>query len=187
VHTDNLESSKNPPRIKVLVMRVAACCAVAAAALIMRNILPSPESDAASPVTRAPAEVGIAAVPAASAPPVANIPPSIAPQQASVASIVEVIVGRNDTLDGIFRRMALNKSDLAAIRNLPGIRQSLDFLKPGDAIKLTHTDGDIQGLTRKVSETQTLEVVRQDAGFAAKMINNPVETRVRTATATIDS
>jgi murein DD-endopeptidase MepM/ murein hydrolase activator NlpD len=108
-------------------------------------------------------------------------------QQAGVASI-QVIVGRNDTLDGIFRRMALDKADLAAIRNLPGIRQSLDFLKPGDAIQLTHShDGAIKELSRKVSETQTLEVVRQDTGFAAKMVNNPVETRLRTATATIDS
>jgi murein DD-endopeptidase MepM/ murein hydrolase activator NlpD len=125
-------------------------------------------------------------VPAAS-PATEPPPPSIIAQQASVASIIEVVVGRNDTLDAIFRRMALNKSDLAAIRNLPGIRQSLDFLRPGDSIKLTHTDGDIKELTRKVSETQTLDVVRQDSGFEAKMIDNPVETRVRTARATIDS
>jgi murein DD-endopeptidase MepM/ murein hydrolase activator NlpD len=97
------------------------------------------------------------------------------------------VVGRNDTLDAIFRRMSLNKSDLAAIRALPGIRQSLDFLRPGDAIKLTHSDGDIKELTRKVSETQTLDVVRQTSGFEAKMIDNPVETRVRTAAAVIDS
>jgi murein DD-endopeptidase MepM/ murein hydrolase activator NlpD len=108
-------------------------------------------------------------------------------QQASVAATVEVIVGRNDTLDAIFRRMALDTADLAAIRQLPGIRQSLDFLKPGDAIKLRHSDGSIKELTRKVSETQTLKVVREDSGFAAKMIDNPVETRIRTATATIDS
>jgi murein DD-endopeptidase MepM/ murein hydrolase activator NlpD len=114
-------------------------------------------------------------------------PPPIVAQQASVASIIEVVVGRNDTLDAIFRRMSLNKADLAAIRSLPGIRQSLDFLRPGDAIKLTHTDGDIKELTRKVSETQTLDVVRQDSGFEAKMINNPVEVRVRRASATIDS
>jgi murein DD-endopeptidase MepM/ murein hydrolase activator NlpD len=113
--------------------------------------------------------------------------PPIIEQQASVASIIEVVVGRNDTLDAIFRRMSLNKADLAAIRSLPGIRQSLDFLKPGDAIKVTHTDGDIKELTRKVSETQTLDVVRQDSGFEAKMINNPVEVRVRRASATIDS
>jgi murein DD-endopeptidase MepM/ murein hydrolase activator NlpD len=115
------------------------------------------------------------------------VPPVIPAQQASVASIIEVVVSRNDTLDAIFRRMALNKSDLAAIRNLPGIRQSLDFLKPGDSIKLTHTDGDIKELTRKVSETQTLDVVLKDSGFEARMIDNPVETRVRTARATINS
>jgi murein DD-endopeptidase MepM/ murein hydrolase activator NlpD len=113
-------------------------------------------------------------------------PPAIA-QQASVGATIEVVVGRNDTLDAIFRRMALDTSDLAAIRQLPGIRQSLDFLKPGDAIKLTHADGEIKALTRKVSETRTLQVVREDAGFAATMIDNPVQTRTRTATASIDS
>jgi murein DD-endopeptidase MepM/ murein hydrolase activator NlpD len=113
-------------------------------------------------------------------------PPGIA-QQASVAATIEVVVGRHDTLEAIFRRMALDTADLAAIRQLPGIRQSLDYLKPGDAIKLTHTDGELEELTRKVSETQTLKVVREDAGFAAKMIDNPVETRTRTATAVIDS
>jgi murein DD-endopeptidase MepM/ murein hydrolase activator NlpD len=120
----------------------------------------------------------------------AQTPALLAPPlaaQASVAAIVEVIVGRNDTLDGIFRRMSLNKADLAAIRNLPGIRQSLDFLRPGDSIKLTHTDGDIKELWRKVSETQTLDVVRQESGFEVKVINNPVDVRVRTANAVIDS
>jgi murein DD-endopeptidase MepM/ murein hydrolase activator NlpD len=123
------------------------------------------------------------------APPAVSAPagtPSVG-VQAGVASI-QVIVGRNDTLDGIFRRMALDKSDLAAIRNLPGIRQSLDLLRPGDAINVTHShDGAIKELTRKVSETQTLHVVREEAGFAAKIISNPVETRLRTATGTIDS
>src|SRR5277367_5182279 len=124
--------------------------------------------------------------PAAAIPVLQSNPPVIA-QQANVAATIEVVVGRNDTLDGIFRRMALDTADLAAIRQLPGIRQSLDFLKPGDAIKLTHADGAIRELTRKVSETQTLTVVRKDEGFAAKMIDNPVETRIRTATASIDS
>ncbi len=122
--------------------------------------------------------------------PSAATPQSAAPtasQQATVASTIEVIVGRNDTLDAIFRRMALDPADLAAIRQLPGIRQSLDLLKPGDAIKLTHRDGTVKELSRKVSETETLHVVRDDAGFAAQMTENPVQTRIRTATATIDS
>ena len=86
-------------------------------------------------------------------------------QQASVAATIEVIVGRNDTLEAIFRRMALDPADLAAIRNLPGIRQSLDFLKPGDAIKLNYADGEVKALSRKVSETKTLQVVRADCGI----------------------
>jgi murein DD-endopeptidase MepM/ murein hydrolase activator NlpD len=113
--------------------------------------------------------------------------PALVTQQASLMSSIEVIVGRNDTLDRIFHRLALDKADLAQIRNLPGIRQSLDFLRPGDAIQLTHEDGSVHELQRKVSETKTLKVVREPGGFAAQMIDNPVELRTRTASAQIDS
>jgi murein DD-endopeptidase MepM/ murein hydrolase activator NlpD len=158
------------------------CAALGGAAFWGWRLLHAPITIAGD---TAPAPAGLSAD--AASPVTLTIPASIVPQPASVASIIEVVVGRNDTLDAIFRRMSLNKADLAAIRSLPGIRQSLDFLKPGDAIKVTHTDGDIKELTRKVSETQTLDVVRQDNGFEAKMINNPVEVRVRRASATIDS
>jgi murein DD-endopeptidase MepM/ murein hydrolase activator NlpD len=172
---------KNSSRIKVLATCVA-CVAVGLAALVGWQLSRPPDSLAAVALQASAGAQAPAAVAAAE-----PAPPPIVPQQASVASIIEVVVGRNDTLDAIFRRMALNKSDLAAIRSLPGIRQSLDFLRPGDSIKVTHTDGDIKELTRKVSETQTLDVVLKDRGFEAKMIDNPVETRVRTARATIDS
>jgi murein DD-endopeptidase MepM/ murein hydrolase activator NlpD len=165
-------------------MRATVCVAVAGSGLGLW--LATHRDSASLDGSRASQAVDVPAA-AIVATPVAAAPPPVPAQQASVASIIEVVVGRNDTLDAIFHRMSLNKADLAAIRNLPGIRQSLDFLKPGDAIKLTHTDGDIQELSRKVSETQTLDVVRQNDGFEAKMIDNPVEIRVRTATATIDS
>jgi murein DD-endopeptidase MepM/ murein hydrolase activator NlpD len=198
VHRNNFEASKISRRFKGLMTRLAPYAAAASSALILWHaardtpasaafvpaplIYPHAPAEGAAPATRAKA---VQAGPPAVAT-VQSGPPSIA-QQANVAATIEVVVGRNDTLDAIFRRMALDTADLAAIRQLPGIRQSLDFLRPGDAIKLTHTDGEIRELTRKVSETQTLKVVRQDAGFAAKMIDNPVETRTRTATATIDS
>jgi len=175
VHRNNLGPSDNPSRIKTLIARLAGCGALVAAALIL-----SPLTHEASQPTSA----NTATTPAALA---VVSPPAPVVQQASMASIVEVVIGRNDTLDAVFRRLTLNLGDLATIRHLPGIRQSLDFLKPGDAIRVTHTAGDIQELTRKVSDTQTLDIVRQDAGFEAKLINNPVETRLRTATATIDS
>ncbi|HUC71238.1 MAG TPA: peptidoglycan DD-metalloendopeptidase family protein, partial [Stellaceae bacterium] len=116
--------------------------------------------------------------------------PTLSPAQTAAptgSAAVEVRVGRNDTLDAIFRRMALDIADLAAIRQMPGIRASLDYLKPGDAIELKHTGGRIEELTRKVSEIQTLKIVRQAAGFTAQLIADPVQTRIRTASATIDS
>jgi murein DD-endopeptidase MepM/ murein hydrolase activator NlpD len=173
VHRNNSDPSKNPSRIKVLTTRLVGLAAIACAALILWPLTQSPP----------PAVTPIVAPTA----PIAAPPAQLVAQQANVASIIDVVVGRNDTLDAIFRRFSLNMADLAAIRHLPGIRQSLDFLKPGDAIKLTHADGELQELTRKISETQTLDVLRDDAGFAAKLIDNPVEVRVRTATATIDS
>ncbi len=188
MYRNNLDTRKISRRFKEVMTRLAPYAAAASAALILWHAArDTPTSVAYTAAPLVYPHAAVATTPSAA--PLAATPtgtPVIA-QQASVAATIEVVVGRNDTLDGIFRRMALDTADLAAIRQLPGIRQSLDFLKPGDAIKLTHTDGEIKELTRKVSETQTLKVVREDDGFAAKMIDNPVQTRIRTATATIDS
>ncbi|HKE44789.1 MAG TPA: peptidoglycan DD-metalloendopeptidase family protein [Steroidobacteraceae bacterium] len=100
---------------------------------------------------------------------------------------IDVVVGRNDTLDRIFRRLDLNLTDLASIRLLPGIRQGLDLLRPGDQITVTHSNGDLQGLTRQISLTQTLSVKRDGEGFAAQIIDNPVETTVVSKRARISS
>jgi murein DD-endopeptidase MepM/ murein hydrolase activator NlpD len=139
----------------------------------------------AVPAPRGPAALAEAYVPAGP-PHVPAALPAGAPQ-AGGASTIKVVVGRNDTLDAIFRRMKFDLGNLAAIRRLPGVRQSLDFLKPGDAIKVVHAEGEIKELTRQVSETQTLKVVRDGAGFAATLLDKPVETRIRAASATIDS
>jgi murein DD-endopeptidase MepM/ murein hydrolase activator NlpD len=170
--------------------RIAPYAAAASAALVLWHAArdkPASVVNVPAPLIYPAAAPGAPALPAPETVHPAAAPP-LAVQQAGVASTIEVVVSRNDTMDAIFRRMALDKSDLAAIRNLPGIRQSLDFLKPGDAIQVTHTNGgEIRELSRKVSETETLKVVREDAGFAAKMISNPVETQIRTAVAVIDS
>jgi len=193
-----------PARGKRIMARLGPVAAAAGAVLILCSVArdtPLPGNSAlaalANPEPQRPAAATVGApVSAPAAAPVAATvgaandnapsPPAPSAPQARGATI-EAVVGRNDTLDGIFRRMALDIADLAAIRNLPGIRQSLDFLKPGDAIEVTHAAGEVLELQRKVSETQTLKVVRQEDGFAAEMITHPVETRTRVATATIDS
>src|SRR6267154_4608867 len=180
-----------PVLLKELPVRkiVGPCAAAASAMLILWHAARDrPESPVSSPAPLVHPDSAAAGGAAAVVVGPASSHAPLMTQQAGVASTTLVIVGRNDTMDAIFRRMSLDKSDLAAIRNLPGIRQSIDFLKPGDAIRLTHLErGAIKELSRKVSETQTLTVVREDDGFAAQLISNPVQTRIRTATATIDS
>src|ERR1700728_327920 len=165
--------------------RIARYAAAASAVLILWHAArdkPPANASAAAPLvypTRAIAPPPSPAVPAAGN--------TALGAQASVASTVQVVGGRKHTLASIFRRMALDPADLAAIRQLPGIRQSLDYLKPGDAIQVTQSEGSVKELTRKVSETKTLHVVRDEAGFAANVTENPVQTHIRTAAATIDS
>ena len=172
-----MQRNKTASRIKLLSLAFAATLLVSFVVRSRQHQSIAPQALAAPVVPTAVTTV----------PPPQILAAAAAPTEASLASSVEIIVRRNDTLDAIFRRMSLDLSDLSAIRNLPGIRQSLDYLKPGDSIKLTHMDGEVQQLSRRVSETQILSVVRGEAGFSAQLSANPVQTRVRTASATIDS
>jgi len=100
---------------------------------------------------------------------------------------IEVIVKRNDTLDGIFRRLQLSLVDLANIRGLEGVRARLDRLNPGEQLKIIHRDGALFGFERHLSLTQKLEVTRADAGFRASVIAKPIVTETRLAHGVIDS
>ena len=103
-------------------------------------------------------------------------------------STIEVIVHRNDTLDRIFRRLKLNLTDLASLRSQPGIRASLDSLRPGELLRLTHRHGELVGFERRLNESQTLKVQRDPAaGLKADVLQNPLETRLRTVRGVIDS
>ncbi len=102
-------------------------------------------------------------------------------------STSEVVVGRNDTLDRIFRRLQLSLADLAALRGLPGLKEDVDRLKPGEKLTLRHSGEELVGFTRRLSLAQTLEVTRSASGFEAKLVENPLETRTRTVSASIDS
>jgi murein DD-endopeptidase MepM/ murein hydrolase activator NlpD len=110
--------------------------------------------------------------------------PTIAP---IIGDAIDFVVRRNDTLEQIFRKLRINLDDLATIRNLPGVRENLDFLKPGELISVTHIDGVLLRLVRRVSETETLSVSRDDTGFAAQVVTTPLEIRTVAAHGVIDS
>jgi murein DD-endopeptidase MepM/ murein hydrolase activator NlpD len=117
----------------------------------------------------------------------AAAPESPPPESAAIAGTsVDIIVRANDTLDSIFRRLKLDLADLASLRALPGLRRTLDALKPGEALHLTHRDGGLVGFERRLSPSETLKVGKNDAGFFADVLNDPLETQVRTVSAVID-
>lgn len=132
------------------------------------------------PAQDVPPEIDLSAV-AASARPVAPAIEEDQPQN------VEVTVRRNDTLDRIFRSVGIDNATLAELRTLPDVRKALDILRPGDIITLTHVDGVLQSLNRRISDTLTLSVSRDDDGFAVNFIENPLEVEVAGARARIET
>jgi murein DD-endopeptidase MepM/ murein hydrolase activator NlpD len=122
------------------------------------------------------------------APAAAAAPEDAAHQEANMAfSTIEVVVSRNDTMDRLFRRFELNLADLAMLRGLPEMRTQLDRLKPGELLRQMHRSGELIGLERKLSDSETLKVTRGADGFSSDILENPLEVHTRTASATIDS
>ncbi len=128
-------------------------------------------------------QIAQASVPEAPAP-----EPEPVPHEASLGfSTIEVVVSRNDTMDRLFRQLELNLSDLASLRSLPELRAQVDRLKPGERLLFTHRDGELVGLERKLSDSETLKVTRDENGFSTNVLENPLEIRVSTASATIQN
>jgi murein DD-endopeptidase MepM/ murein hydrolase activator NlpD len=161
-----------------------AACAVVGWCLLHGSVQIAPQPATPAPAAGAPAAArAVAATPAvqmAAASPLADA-------QAALSRI-DIVVARNDTLERIFRRLKLDLADLASLRSLPGVRDALDSLRPGEALRVTHKDGSLYGLERRLNETQTLQVSRgADAELKAAVLQNPLETRTRTVHGVIDS
>ena len=137
----------------------------------------TPGSTAASPP----------ASPAAAPAPTAGAQLAAAPSLGLALARIDVIVTHNDTLDRIFRRLKLSLADLASLRSLPGLRAGLDSLRPGESLRLTHKDGQLFGLERRLNESQTLQVVRDPSGLKANVLQSPLEMRVRTVRGAIST
>ena len=94
-----------------------------------------------------------------------------------LGEVAELVVRRNDTMERIFRNVRVELGDLAAIRAIPGVREHLDLLRPGERIELTHLDGNLQRLVRRIGESAILSVTRVAEGFTSTVIETPVEIR----------
>ncbi len=92
-----------------------------------------------------------------------------------------------DTLDGLFSQHNLRRADLMALLDLSDAKSMLRDIKPGDRFEVTHSDGDLQSLERRVNETTTVRILRDEEGFVLQKIDNPIERRLAYRHGTIDS
>ena len=54
-------------------------------------------------------------------------------------------------------------------------------------LRFTHRGSELVGLERKLSDSETLKVTRDANGFSSDVLENPLEVRTRTASATIQN
>lgn len=116
--------------------------------------------------------------------------PEIAPTTPDLGMVktVEFVVRRNDTMERIFRQLQLSLEDLAAVRQMPEVKQALEMLRPGELITLIHAeDGLLRGLTRRLSNTSLLSITRDAAGFKAEVIETPLDIQVKGIRGTVTS
>ena len=131
------------------------------------------------PVTKAPVSTPAAAAPNSASPP--------GPPPQPDAATTDIVVGRNDTLDRIFRKLNLNLTDLANLRAQPGIKTHLDNLRLGESLHFVYRDDELDGFERRLNEEQTLKVERRADGLHADVLQNPLEGRTRTIRGVINS
>jgi murein DD-endopeptidase MepM/ murein hydrolase activator NlpD len=104
----------------------------------------------------------------------------------AAAATIDIVVGRNDTLDRIFRKLQLNLSDLANLRSMPGIKTHMDNLRLGESLHFVYRDDELDGFERRLNENETLKVIRGPGGLRADVLQNPLEGRTRTVRGVID-
>ena len=101
--------------------------------------------------------------------------------------MINLKIGRGDTLDKLFRQHNLNLGHLAAIAKLEEPRKLFRRLKPGDEFQVLHENGSLISMYSALSLTSAIRIERGEEGFVAEIIERPIEKRKRLAYGVIDS
>lgn len=123
---------------------------------------------------------------------VATQPPAIeslieTPIETVAGREVTLTVRRGDSLDRLFKRNSLSRTDLANIMSLEAARKYLRLVKPGDEIVVVENEGDVQRLERQVSLTEILRIERANDSFGSTMVEKELEARQIRKSGTIES
>ncbi len=96
-------------------------------------------------------------------------------------------VSSGDTMEKLFRRNNLNLGNLMSIAQLDEAKQRFRRIKPGDVFEVTHDEGQVINLYSQLDLTSALNIEKQESGFAAEIVERPVEYRKKMAHGVIDS
>ncbi len=90
-------------------------------------------------------------------------------------------VGRGDTMEKLFRRNNLDLGHLMAVARLDEADRQFRKIKPGDVFEITHDNGQLVKMYSELNLTSALEIRKEDTGFAASVVERPIEVRKRHA------
>ncbi len=96
-------------------------------------------------------------------------------------------VRRSDSLDRLFKRHNLSRTDLANIMMLDPARKHLRLVKPGDEILIRESGGRILQLDRQISLSEVLSIRRTEDSFEARIVEHELEAQSVRTTGTISS
>ncbi len=92
-----------------------------------------------------------------------------------------------DTMERLFRKNNLDLGHLMSIAELDEAKTRFRRIKPGDVFEVTHDGRDVVSLYSELGLTSALQIERQESGFAAEIIDRPIEIRKRMAYGVINS
>ncbi len=152
-------------------------------------LLSLPDADDASlppadePVMIASTDPSAAAEPIAAAPLDDEIQAMIEPEIEPVPAYdtLNLTISRGDTMDKLFREHKLNLGHLAAVAKLDQPRQLFRRLKVGDEFEILHDNGDLVSMYSVLDLTSALKVERGADGFAAEIVERPIDVQKRIA------
>jgi len=96
-------------------------------------------------------------------------------------------INSGDTMEKLFRQNNLSLGHLMSIAELDEARTRFRRIKPGDVFEVTHDNGQIISLYSELDLTTALQIDKQETGFAAKIVERPIEIRKRMAHGVIDT
>jgi len=96
-------------------------------------------------------------------------------------------VASGDTMEKLFRKNKLSLGHLMSIVELDEAKSRFRRIKPGDVFEITHNEGQVISLYSELDLTSALQIDKQETGFAAKIVERPIEIRKRMAHGVIKS